>query len=263
MFIEISAPNFSEIFLASVSFLFVLGHNLWLTAAKSSSEFRLEINTSDVFPLSDSVIKPERIKSFQKISKNLSESIENYCVEANSLVADVTSGENFYAALELFAHPITLGAEKFAGYIRHEDAAEFVKPLFIAGETAAPQRESYAKFAKVFCAVDREASEFNLTAGHRFEIVPQTKFTDLNAGKILVQILFEGKPIANLRVSSGGENVNKGKYFDHARTDANGLAQVKIPGSGHWFVRTHLIRPHSDRENFEWESFWASLTFRF
>jgi hypothetical protein len=40
------------------------------------------------------------------------------------------------------------------------------------------------------------------------------------------------------------------------------MANVEIPKSGHWFARTHFIRRTCDKENFDWESFWASVTFR-
>ena len=259
MFIEIHPASFTEIILTSVSLLFVFGHNLWLIAKKDSQKFRLEINTSDVFPESDSAVKPERVKDFRIVSANNSAPVENFRVEENSLVADVESAESFYAALELYAHPITLEAEKFAGYIAHEDAQRFIEPSFAAGVTTAPQRESYAKYAKVFCEVNQSGDAFNLTVGHRFEIVPQT---DLRVGEMIVQVLFDEKPIANLRVSVGGENINGGKYLAHTRTDENGLAAIEIERGGHWFLRTHYIRPQSNLVFNEWESFWASLSFR-
>lgn len=262
MFIEIHAANLPAIVLSSVAFLFVFGHNLWLIAKKEARKIRLEINTSDVFPESDSAVKPERVKNFRIVSSEKSEAVENYRAEENSLVADVESDTSFYAALELCAHPITLESEKFASYIRHENAEAAVATLFVADQTAAPQRESYAKFAKVFCDANQTGANFNLNIGQRFEIVPQTAFADLRDGKLIVQTLFEGAPLAGLRVSVGCENTNGGKYVAHSWTDANGLAEIAVGNGGHWFVRTHYIRPHSDAENFDWESFWASLTFR-
>lgn len=258
MFIEIPAASFTEIILTSVSLLFVFGHNLWLIAKKDSQKFRLEIKTSDVFPESDSAVKPERVKDFRLVSASSSAPVENYRVEENSLVADVESDENFYAALELYAHPITLEAEKFAGYIAHEDAEQFIESNFKRGETNTPQRESYAKFAKVFCAINQSGDAFNSVVGQRFEIVPQTNLRD---GKMIVRVTLDKKPIAGLRVSSGAEQINGGKYLAHARTDESGLAEIEIQRAGHWFVRTHYIRPHADTANFDWESFWASISF--
>jgi len=261
MFMEINAPSFSEIILTSVSLLFIFGHNLWLIGKKDQRKIRIEVNTSDVFPESDSAVKPERIADFRIVSKKNSAPIENYRVEGNSLVADVENVDAFYAALELLAHPITLEGEKFAGYVAAENAEAFVKPFFSAGKTTAPQRESYSKFAKAYFE-SKQMDAFGLIAGHKLEIVPQNAFADLREGKLVVKITFEGEPIAGLRVSNGCAELNGGKYLNHTLSDADGLAELRIESGGHWFVRTHFIRPHWDAENFDWESFWASLTFR-
>jgi len=261
MFIEINVQGFSEFILTSVSLLFIFGHNLWLIGKKDRAKVRLEVNTSDVFPASDSAVKSERIVDFRAVSAKNSAPIENYRVEENSLVAEVKNDDAFYAALELHAHPIVLEHEKFVGYIASENAEAFVKPAFVAGTTNAPQRESYSKFAKAYFGSE-QTDAFNLIVGHKLEIVPQNTHADLRDGKLIVKITFEGEPIAGLRVSNGCAELNGGKYLNHTLSDANGLAELTVENGEHWFVRTHFIRPHSDAENFDWESFWASLTFR-
>lgn len=267
MFIEFHQSNFSEIIFALVSTLAIFGHNLWLVGKKEPAQIRVSANTGDSFPESDSAVKPERIADFRLVSSSGSTPVENYRVAGHSLIADVqnTNKESFFIALALRAHPITLEAEKFGGYIAEENAREFVKPNFIAERTTAPQRESYTKFAKVLVenAGAPNGDISNLVAGHRLEIVLQIAPSSVGGnGKLPVKILFEGKPIAGLRVSSGCEEMNGGKYSAHARSDDNGLAEIEIQNAGHWFVRTHFIRPHADKENFDWESFWASVTFR-
>jgi len=266
MFIEFHPSNFSEIIFASVSALVILGHNLWLVAKDEKDETIVEVNTSDSFPLSDSAVKPERVADFRLISKIDSIPITNYEIKENWLVASIAPNKNAcFAALELRPHPITLEAEKFAGYIKSEDAERFVAPPFVSGKTPQPQRESYTKYAKVLLDApgEKQSNDFSFAAGQRFEIIPQSNPSMLQTGeKLSVKVLFEGKPITGLRVSSGCENLNEGKYLAHAQTDENGLATVEISGAGLWFVRTHFIRPHSDLDNFDWESFWASLTFR-
>ncbi len=267
MFIEFHLPNFSEIIFASVSTLVILGHNLWLVGKNENARIRVEANTGDHFPESDSAVKPERVADFRVISSSGFTPINDYRVESNSLVADVPTGRDKYfcVALALSAHPITLEAVKFAGYINEENAQEFVKPNFVAEYTTEPQRESYTKFAKVLVE-SGEAQTGNISsliAGHRLEIIPQITPSSIGSNRELpVQVLFDGKPIEGLRVSSGCEELNDGKYLSHVLTDENGMANVVIPESGHWFARTHFIRPHRDKGNFDWESFWASVTFR-
>ena len=267
MFVEINVPNFSDIIIVSISTLVIFGHNLWLVGKKEPTRVRISANTGDNFPESDSAVKPERVADFRLVSSSGSTPIENYLVENHSLVADVQNADNksFCVALALHAHPITLEAKKFAGYIAEENAQEFVKPNFVSETATEPQRESYTKFAKVLIenASVQPGDISNLVAGHRLEIVPQVAPSSLGGGgKLSVKILFEDEPIAGLRVSSGCEELNGGKYSAHTITNENGLAEIKIENAGHWFVRTHFIRPHADKENFDWESFWASVTFR-
>lgn len=251
----------------SLGGFFALGHNLWLVAKNRRSKIRIEALTSDNFPESDSAVKPERIRDFRiAYGQRDVAPITDYRVEGDSLIADVESNNqnSFYVALELLPHPITLSAEKFAHYIADEDAAEKVAPFFIKNITVAPQRELYAKFAKVYCEHKSSLNDktFNLRIGHKFEIVPQTVYSDLGSfKKLMVQVFFDNRPAADLRVSCGCANVNNGKYLIHQQTNKDGWATFEIPHSGQWFVRTHLILRHHDKDSFEWNSFWASLVF--
>lgn len=266
MFIEFHLPNITEVIIFSVSSLMILGHNLWLVGKNEQTRIRVEANTGDHFPESDSAVKPERVADFRVISSNGFTPITDYRVEGNSLVADVSTKNNKYfcVAFALSAHPITLEAAKFAGYIHEENAQEFVKPNFVVDATE-PQRESYTKFAKVFVKSGEAQTDnvSSLIAGHKLEIVPQIPISSIGSDRVLpVQVLFDGKPIEGLRVSIGCEGLNDGRYLSHTLTDNNGTANIVIPESGHWFARTHFIRPHLDKEHFDWESFWASVTFR-
>lgn len=259
---EIQNYNFWEAALTvlSVCFTFLIGHNFWLTAKVEPENTRLELITSDIFPHSDSAIKPERIKDFRVFRETESVQITDYQTQHDLLTANIeTKRDAKLAAVELYPHPITLNAEKFASYIASEDAEAQVAPHFVNRETSAPQRESYAKFSKMLF----DNGSFGAVAGHQLEIILLNDPAGLKPPeKLQLRVLFENQPIENLRVSSGAENVNGGKYAAHARCDAEGYAEIEIASRGWCFVRTHFIRRHSDAENFEWESFWASLTFK-
>jgi hypothetical protein len=75
-----------------------------------------------------------------------------------------------------------------------------------------------------------------------------------------VRVLFQGKPLpeANLGWQLPGDG-------DHprgtVRSDARGEALIPIARTGLMSVRlTHMTRPKA--EDYEWESFWTTLTFR-
>ncbi len=281
--IEVSDHNFWGIALASISANLILGHNLWLVVkdqraerGKRDTRVRVEVNTSDNFPASESAVRPERIADFRVISAGAaSVPITEYVIEGQSLVAIIESpcGEGTEStregpclvALELHPHPIVLEAEKFAHYIRDEDAAAQVAPHFEEGKTVSSQRESYTKYAKAWLGSGTgDDDAFRLVAGHRLEIVPLLSPASARRdGKRLpVQVLFDGEPMADLRVSSGCENLGGGKYAAHTRTDEEGRAWVEMSAPGRWFIRAHHIRPHRDSRTADWESFWASLTFQ-
>jgi len=228
-----------------VSVLF--GHNLWLVEKEDE---KIEVVTSDKFPESDSAVKPERIADFRAITDDGEIELKDYEITEKALIANVGKNAKL-VAIELFPHPIVLESEKFANYIKSEAAENRVGDL-----PDEAQSESYAKFAKVLI----DADSFGKIVGQKFEIVLRSK---PKAGeKLAVEVLFDGEPIENLRVSIGAKHLNGGKYFAHSISDTNGAAEFEILDGGLWFVRTHFIRPHISNDEFKWESFWASMTFR-
>ena len=268
LLIAIHNQNFLLALLACVSAGLILGHNLWLIAKRErhsdDDSFLIEANTSDSFPASDSAVRPERIADFRLVSSEGSTPIKEYRVEGKSLVAPLTlpRAGNYIAALTLHPHPITLEAEKFGHYIADEAAMARVASRFRIGETTTPQRESYAKYAKALIKGNAQNDDlFRRAVDHRLEIIPQNNLSAQRDVKLQVQVLFDGEPVAGLRVSCGCEHLNEGRYAAHTATDDNGRAAIEVSTPGHWFIRAHYIRPHQDSQTVDWESFWASLTF--
>lgn len=269
LIMEAHDHNFWQIALASIFANLIFGHNLWLIAKDRMTgrgQVRIEVNTSDNFPASESAVRPERVADFRFVTAGGSVPITEYRIEEQSLVAVIEPPREgaCLVALELHPHPITLEAEKFARYIQDEEAHAMVAPRFQAGVTDSPQRESYIKYAKVWLGSSTRNDEAHrLVVGHKLEIVPQIDPATLGVGdKLPIRVLFAGEPIENLRVSCGGEHLHDGGYAAHARTDRQGYATLEITRSDHWFVRAHYIRPHPDIAVADWESFWASITFR-
>ncbi|HEX8998284.1 MAG TPA: DUF4198 domain-containing protein [Blastocatellia bacterium] len=252
--------------LAMLSTGAILGHNLWLLASrKNEARLRLEMNTSDLFPLSESAISPDRIAALSLISSRGSLPVKEYQADGTSLVAEVDAPESevLLAALTLHPREITLGAEKFEHYLLEEDAHDAIAIRQQTGQSGVDGREIYTKYAKAVFQTEGAPDEaFGQVVGHRLEIVPQRNPCALRIGdRLSIQVLFDGAPVAGLRVSGGGEQLENGRYASQARTAETGRAEIEIIGAGRCFVRTHLIRPHAETEIADWESFWASLTF--
>lgn len=107
------------------------------------------------------------------------------------------------------------------------------------------QRERYARFAKAQLGEALDPKPF----GWRFELVP------IGPGRF--QALYAQKPLAGtlvIALSRDGKRVS-------VRTDAEGMARFDLD-AGEWMVKTvHMVPAPSD-SGFDWESLWASLTFR-
>ena len=132
---EIQNQSFFELIIYTISacFTLIFGHNLWLVTEDEPEELKIEVVTSDKFPESDSAVNAERVKDFSLFAENESFEIKDFQTAENSLVARFNNKKAELAALELYPHPIVLEAEKFAGYIKSEEAETLVSPNFIKG----------------------------------------------------------------------------------------------------------------------------------
>jgi uncharacterized GH25 family protein len=257
-----------EIALFTSSLVILLGHNFWLIAGKrhTQSEERLciEAHTGHHFPAGESAIAPDRIADFRLISSNGETPVLHYRIDGTALIAEVVApgaGAQI-AALELHPHPITLETDLFAKYIDEEDATVSVTPDFQPGITQAAQHEVYSKYAKAILTSNDDDVACQVV-GQKMEIVLERSPATLRAGdRLPVRVLFEGRPIASVRVSSGCDTMRDGGYASHTWTDAEGRAEINLPVSGYWFIRSHNIRRHPDPRIADWESFWPSMTFR-
>jgi hypothetical protein len=260
--------------MATLSTGAILGHNLWLLASrKNDSGLRLEMNTSDLFPASESAISPERIGDLSLFSSQGALSVTEFRIEGTSLVAEVDEPHKdiFLAALTLHPREITLKAEKFEHYLAEEEALDAIALRRQTGQSGIDGREIYTKYAKAFWparGLTEEAfsqsfrQSFRQSGGHRLEIIPDRNPCALYPGdRLSIRVLFDGEPAAGARISGGSEHLENGRYVYQSRTDETGHAEIEVPGTGRCFLRTHLIRPHLKAEVADWESFWASLTF--
>ena len=81
-----------------------------------------------------------------------------------------------------------------------------------------------------------------------------------------VKIYFKGKPVPDQLVyaSHAGfhEHDDDGQHIEavQTRTDASGLAQIKLTQKGLWYVRLiHMVV--SEEQGIDYESNWATITF--
>ncbi|MDG2303667.1 MAG: DUF4198 domain-containing protein [Candidatus Binatia bacterium] len=157
---------------------------------------------------------------------------------------------------------IELPAEKFESYLQTEDLARVIAERVRRNESLSPGRETYARYAKSLVnvgEVDDGQRVFSLEVGLLVEVVLETDPRGWRVGDpLVVRVLYGGRPLADQSLKL--IHLIDRELQLHARTDAEGRAELQPPQPGPWLVATVFMRRAGDGVEGDWESFWASLT---
>lgn len=163
---------------------------------------------------------------------------------------------------------IALAAEDFNEYLEHDGVLDVLAARTEKNALGNDARELYAKHVKAIVQVGKQRTEgFNFKLGYPIEIVPLQNPYQLGKGEVLeVLVLRDGQPVANQLVYASytgyHQHDDKGGHAEAVKTraDQNGVAKIKLVGSGHWYIRLiHMTA--SEKEGANYESNWATLTF--
>lgn len=258
----------------------VRAHESWLVVdmdrAEKDTPFRFAFRTGEVFPTSESAAKPERVAEWNVVRRAKVEKLSGITVEDKDLVArkSFTHPGFYLIGIALTPSFIELSPKDFEQYLFEEKADAALASFKRRAAPDAPAREIYTKFAKTWVTVGTPGKDATVqqAVGHLLEIIPTSDpRTWVSGMEVEVKVTLEGQPIGGVYVSSGHEGLPAHTFAERLVTDANGLARFTIGNAGHWYFRTHLIRPLAvpraatsapDAPKADWESFWASVTFR-
>jgi uncharacterized GH25 family protein len=159
---------------------------------------------------------------------------------------------------------VELPGPKFEEYLTLE-GLEAIHDLRVKKkQTDAPGREVFSRSAKALViAGDGADNSFDRALGLELELIPEKNPVRLPAGATLpLRLLFRGRPLAGAKVVAFRKEQPLQKV--DARTDKKGHAELPIAAPGTWLIKAvHMIpAPQEIRKDADWESFWASLTFR-
>jgi hypothetical protein len=157
---------------------------------------------------------------------------------------------------------LTLPAKEFNAYLVSDGLPHIYRLRAKERLLDQPGHERYSKYVKALVRVGTGGGgDSKRVLGLLLEIVPLRDPLAVKVGETLpVRVLFHGKPLpeANLGWQLPGDGETARGYV---RTDARGEALVPIARGGLMTLRlTHMTRPKA--AEYEWESFWATLTFR-
>jgi hypothetical protein len=167
----------------------------------------------------------------------------------------------YIAAVETNPKLITLSAADFNAYLVSDGLAHIYLLRSKEMSLDQPGKERYSKSPKVIVKVGNGGGNPCRIVGLPLEIIPLRDPFALKAGDTLpVRVLFQSKPLSEANL--GWDVPDDGEAASGTvRTDAKGEALIPIRQLGLMTIRlTHMTRPKT--AEYEWESFWTTLTFR-
>lgn len=153
--------------------------------------------------------------------------------------------------------------ERFVGFLEHEGAVDLLREAEKVHKDTKLRRR-YARNLKALISVG-EGGDRRLhgrRVGQELEILLLDDPWSVKLGTDLtVQILFRGKPVNGLAIKSLADTGDGSIAELHARTNADGVAEIPLEHRGSWVIRATLIRPSDDREAADWDTYYSTYSF--
>ena len=167
----------------------------------------------------------------------------------------------YVAAVETKPRVLKMAAVDFNAYLVSDGLPHVYRLRSKENALDQPAVERYSKSPKVLLRVGDGPGDPCRVLGLPLEIVPlRDPFTRKAGDTLGVRVLFQGKPLADANL--GWDHPGDGDPpSGTVRTNAKGEALVPVAQAGLMTIRlTHMTRPKV--KDYEWESFWTTLTFR-
>lgn len=253
-------------------------HEFWVTTAQweaaPGGRITLLANVGGVFPAADSFTTPDRIASVRLVGAGIDAAIPPpYRREADSLAADIaapSSPGTYVGVFSIKPRTAEKSAIVFEEHLKHQGLTQVATERAARGETAKAVRERYSRYGKTLITVgsggDRSAATRPL--GLKIELVPLVDPASLAAGsRLRVRLLLDGKPLQGALAGAiyAGAKATPDSWPLTATTDARGEVEFLLEHRGPWLIRAVTMQRRENESGpdaADWETYWASLTFR-
>lgn len=220
------------------------------------------------FTTSESPVARDRLRDLSLVGPRGMTKVDTALWDTTATASRITLpvGESgtYLLAASLRHREITLQAKDFNSYLASDGVNDVLAARKRSGELGLAARERYSKHVKALLQVGAARSAgFDTPLGYPAELVPLDNPYALGKGKtIRIRALVDGSPVANQIVLAGGRTPSGSRISPQmVRTDAAGVARVRLATRGAWYVKfIHMARSRADT-TIDYESKWATLTF--
>jgi uncharacterized GH25 family protein len=166
-------------------------------------------------------------------------------------------------AYESLPSVVTLEAGQFNAYLREEGLTSVLAQRASSGMSAQPGRERFRRSAKLLLGRGGAADAVHaLATGQRIEIVPlDDPLRHPPARPLRFEVRFAGARLPGVLVKAWHRRSAQ-TVLVRAVTDEDGRVILELPHAGDWLLNAVHMVPAADPAIADWESYWASLSFR-
>ena len=239
------------------------------------STFVVPVNSSvrmnvlnGTFSSSENSVTPDRLRDLSVVSpagrSRVDTSLWQAKGDTTAFYLRTGAAGTYVVGASLTTREIELKASDFNTYLADDGIPDVLAARKSAGELGKDAVERYSKHVKALVQVGTERSgDFSAVLGYPAELVPLDNPYSLRARSVLrVRAMVDGKVAPNQLVVWGGRFRNEGRFTQRSvRTDADGVARIRLENAGQYFVKFISMVPFKGTEKIDYESKWATLTF--
>lgn len=232
------------------------------------SAARLKV-LNGTFSLSENSVTRDRLRDLSVVSPSgrsrADTSLWTATGDTSTFLLRTGASGTYVVGASLTPREISLEAKDFNTYLETDGIPDVLAERKRNGELEKPAVERYAKHIKALVQVGRTRSgDFSAVLGYPAELVPLDNPYSLGARSTLrVRALVDGKAVPNQLVMWGGRFRNEVRFQQRSvRTDAEGVARIRLENAGQYFVKFIHMAPYRGSEKLDYESKWATLTFQ-
>jgi uncharacterized GH25 family protein len=184
--------------------------------------------------------------------------------DTSALTVRTTEPGTYVVGASLRPREITLKAAEFNSYLEEDGIPDVLADRRKNSQLDRDATERYAKHIKALVQVGAaRTGDFAAVLGYPAELVPLDNPYALKPGSTMrVRAMVDGRAVANQLVVAGGRSRSGARLTEQkTRTDASGVARIRVGSSGHWYIKFISMKPFSGPERIDYESKWATLTF--
>jgi hypothetical protein len=184
--------------------------------------------------------------------------------DTSTLTVRTTAAGTYVIGASLLPRQITLKSADFNSYLSDDGIPDVLALRKEKNELGKDATERYSKHIKAIIQVGAEKTgDYSAVLGYPAELIPLDNPYAVRAGATMrVRAMVDGRAVANQLVVSGGRTKGDARLPEtRTRTDAGGVARIKLTRPGQWYVKFINMVPFKGSEAIDYESKWATLTF--